>query len=51
MVKSYKDKVKTDEALSAKHNIALRGILKGIQEVLEGKKTAVEQSVIAKLDV
>ncbi len=51
VVKSYKDKVKTDEALSAKHNIALRGILKGIQEVLEGKKTAVEQSVIAKLDV
>ena len=51
VVKSYKDKVKTDEALSAKHNIALRGILKGIQEVLEGKKTMVEQSVIAKLDV
>ena len=51
VVKSYKDKVKADEALSAKHNVALRGILKGIQDVLEGKKTAVEQSVIAKLDV
>lgn len=51
VVKSYKAKVTADEALSAKHNIALRGILKGIQEVLEGKKTAVEQSVIAKLDV
>lgn len=50
VVKSYKAKVTADEALSAKHNIALRGILKGIQEVLEGKKTAVEQSVIAKLD-
>lgn len=51
VVKSYKDKVKADEALSAKHNVALRGILKGIQDVLEGKKTAVEQSLIAKLDV
>ncbi len=50
VVKSYKAKVTADEALSAKHNIALKGILKGIQEVLEGKKTAVEQSVIAKLD-
>ena len=51
VVKSYKAKVTADEALSAKHNIALKGILKGIQEVLEGKKTTVEQSVIAKLDV
>jgi 16S rRNA C1402 (ribose-2'-O) methylase RsmI len=50
VVKSYKAKVTADEALSAKHNIALKGILKGIQEVLEGKKTTVEQSVIAKLD-
>ena len=50
VVKSYKDKVKADEALPAKHNLALRGILKGIQDVLEGKKTAVEQSLIAKLD-
>ena len=51
VVKSYKAKVTADEALSSKHSIALRGILKSIQEVLEGKKTAVEQSVIAKLDV
>lgn len=50
VVKSYKAKVLADEALSSKHNIALRGILKSIQEVLEGKKTTVEQSVIAKLD-
>ena len=51
VVKSYKAKVTADEALSSKHSIALRDILKSIQEVLEGKKTAVEQSVIAKLDV
>lgn len=50
VVKSYKGKLDAGDALSAKHAIALRGILKSIQQVLEGKKTTVEPSVIAKLD-